>query len=197
MRQRPVGPIDGVEAKSGTSPIFIQVRPRSGRILLETASRGRWWRGQPSRRCGKDSAPHGSPPSCLPARGPPSRGADSAGARACTARRDASTVAVLRRAVTVAAARAAPPPPPSGAVWFLGTPSSAGITQQVVQQGGEATVWLRGYTGGGPLQVQVATDPSSPAVGVNLPAVNQTVTISGGLSVRRRRPDSRLRDHPD
>jgi hypothetical protein len=72
-----------------------------------------------------------------------------------------------------------------GAVGFLGTPSSAGITQQVVQQGGEATVWLRGYTGGGPLQVQVATDPSSPAVGVNLPAVNQTVTIPGGLSFRK------------
>ena len=66
---------------------------------------------------------------------------------------------------------------------FLNTPSSAGITPQVVQQGGETIVWLRGYTGGGPLQVQVATDPSSPAVGVNLPAVNQTVTISGGLSV--------------
>jgi hypothetical protein len=72
-----------------------------------------------------------------------------------------------------------------GSVGFLGTPSSAGITQQVVQQGGEATVWLRGYTGGGPLQVQVATDPSSPAVGVNLPAVNQTVTIPGGLSFRK------------
>jgi hypothetical protein len=72
-----------------------------------------------------------------------------------------------------------------GSVGFLGTPSSAGITQQVVQQGGEATVWLWGYTGGGPLQVQVATDPSSPAVGVNLPAVNQTVTIPGGLSFRK------------
>ena len=72
----------------------------------------------------------------------------------------------------------------SGSVWFLGTPSSAGITQQAVQQGGEATVWLRGYTGGGPLQVQVATDPSSPAVGVNLPAVNQTVTIPGGGSIK-------------
>ncbi len=70
-----------------------------------------------------------------------------------------------------------------GTVGFLNTPSSAAITQQVVQQGGEAIVWLRGYTEGGPLQVQVATDPSSPAVGVNLPAVNQTVTISGGLSV--------------
>jgi hypothetical protein len=71
-----------------------------------------------------------------------------------------------------------------GSVGFLGTSSSAGITQQVVQQGGEATVFLWGNTGGGPLQVQVATDPSSPAVGVNLPAVNQTVTIPGGRSSR-------------
>ncbi len=70
----------------------------------------------------------------------------------------------------------------SGSVWFLGTPRSAATTQ-VVQQGGEAIVWLQGSTGGGPLQIQVATDPSSPAVGVNLPAVNQTVTISGGASV--------------
>ena len=40
----------------------------------------------------------------------------------------------------------------------------------------------RSIHGGGPLQVQVATDPSSPAVGVNLPAVNQTVTFAGGRS---------------
>jgi hypothetical protein len=75
-----------------------------------------------------------------------------------------------------------PPAPPAfdGTVWFLGTPSSPTTNQQVVQQGGEATVWLRRSPGGGPLQVQVATDPSSPAVGVNLPAVNQTVTIPGG-----------------
>ena len=97
------------------------------------------------------------------------------------------TVPVLQRRSQLAAPSPSTSPPPAsdGAVWFLGTPSSAGTTQQVVQQGGEATVWLRGYTGGGPLQVQVATDPSSPAVGVNLPAVNQTVTISGGLSVRK------------
>jgi hypothetical protein len=74
-----------------------------------------------------------------------------------------------------------------GSVGFLGTPSSAGITQQVVQQGGEATVWLRRRSTDGSSQVQVTTDPSSPAVGVNLPAVNQTVTFdeqssSGGAS---------------
>jgi hypothetical protein len=66
-----------------------------------------------------------------------------------------------------------------GSVSFLGAPSSAGNTQQVVQQGGEATVWLRSSFGS-PMQVQVTTDPSSPAVGVNLPAVNQTVTLAGG-----------------
>ena len=70
-----------------------------------------------------------------------------------------------------------------GSVGFLGTPSSAGITQQVVQQGGEATVWLRRRSTAGPLQVQVTTDPSSPAVGVNLPAVNQTVTFGGQSSI--------------
>jgi hypothetical protein len=70
-----------------------------------------------------------------------------------------------------------------GSVGFLGTPSSAGITQQVVQQGGEATVWLRRRSTAGPLQVQVTTDPSSPAVGVNLPAVNQTVTFAGQSSI--------------
>jgi hypothetical protein len=75
------------------------------------------------------------------------------------------------------------PPVVSGSVWFLGAPSSAGIPEQVVQQGGEAIVWLYRTTFAGPLQVQVATDPSSPAVGVNLPAVNQTVTIASGQNV--------------
>ncbi len=115
---------------------------------------------------GKDSPPHGSHPTCLPPRGPPSRGADSAGA--------------LHVPLFVPTS----PPVVSGSVWFLNAPSSAGTTrQQVVQQGGEATVWLQRTTFAGPLQVQVATDPSSPAVGVNLPAVNQTVTIAGGQNV--------------
>ena len=68
----------------------------------------------------------------------------------------------------------------SGSVWFLGAPSSAATIQQFVAQGGEATVQLRRTTLDGQLQVQVATDPSSPAVGVNLPAVNQTVTFAAG-----------------
>jgi hypothetical protein len=71
-----------------------------------------------------------------------------------------------------------PPPPDYGNVMFLGASSPGGIMQQVVQQGSAATVWLGGSTDG-PVQVKVATDPSSPAVGVNLPAVNQTVTIAG------------------
>ena len=97
-----------------------------------------------------------------------------------------TTVAPIARATTGAEPAAAVDSAAAysaGSVWFWGTRSSAGTTQQVVQQGGEAIVWLQGDTGGGPLQVQVATDPSSPAVGVNLPAVNQTVTIPGGQSV--------------
>jgi hypothetical protein len=77
----------------------------------------------------------------------------------------------------------------AGTVLFLGNSSSAGTTEQVVQQGDEATVWLQGPRGYGPLQVQVATDPSSPAVGVNLPAVNETVIIPGGLKLRGSRHD--------
>jgi len=68
----------------------------------------------------------------------------------------------------------------SGPVLFLGALSSTGTTEQVVQQGDEATVWLLRSALDGTLQVQVATDPSSPAVGVNLPAVNQTVTFAAG-----------------
>jgi hypothetical protein len=75
------------------------------------------------------------------------------------------------------------PPVVSGSVWFLGAPSSAGTPEQVVQQGGEAIVWLQRTTFAGPLQVQVATDPSSPAAGVNLAALNQTVTIAGGQNL--------------
>jgi hypothetical protein len=70
-----------------------------------------------------------------------------------------------------------------GSVWFLGAQSSAATKQQVVQQGGEATVWLRTTLFGAPLQVQVTTDPSSPAVGVNLPAVNQTVAFADGQDI--------------
>ena len=183
MHQGPVGHIDGVEARSGTSPIVIQVRPRSGRTLVR------------SRRPVADVGP-GIPPDAAeripPLMDRPLRAFQPAAlplegrlllARACTAtaarrrclrRRPHRRRRHRRRRRLLRAA---------GSVWFLGTPSSAGTTQQVVQQGGEATVWLRGYTGGGPLQVQVATDPSSPAVGVNLPAVNQTVTIPGGQSV--------------
>ena len=62
----------------------------------------------------------------------------------------------------------------------LGHWSCAGTTQQVAQQGGEATIRLQGDIPGGTVEVQVATDPSAQAVGVNLPAVNQTVTFPGG-----------------
>ena len=82
-----------------------------------------------------------------------------------------------------------PPPPPStsngvgfGVYW---SNSSNVFTQEVSQQSSVATVILshNTLTGDGEpplLQVQVTTDPSSPYVGVNIGAVNQTVTFAPG-----------------
>ncbi len=53
-------------------------------------------------------------------------------------------------------------------------------TQVVGQQDGVATVVLTRNDNRGRLQVQVTTDPSSPAVGVNVGAVDQTVTFANG-----------------
>ncbi len=50
----------------------------------------------------------------------------------------------------------------------------------VGQQDGVATVVLTRSDNSGRLQVQVTTDPSSPAVGVNVGAVDQTVTFANG-----------------
>jgi hypothetical protein len=50
----------------------------------------------------------------------------------------------------------------------------------VGQQDGVATVVLTRNDNRGRLQVQVTTDPSSPAVGVNVGAVDQTVTFANG-----------------
>jgi hypothetical protein len=50
----------------------------------------------------------------------------------------------------------------------------------VGQQDGEATVILSRTYGERRLNVRVTTDPSSPAVGVNIGAVDQTVTFPGG-----------------
>jgi hypothetical protein len=63
-------------------------------------------------------------------------------------------------------------------------PGTKKVSQVVMQQDGEATVSLSGSIppGTGPLQVVVATDPSSPAVGVNVGAVDQTVTLTNGAS---------------
>jgi hypothetical protein len=52
----------------------------------------------------------------------------------------------------------------------------------VTQQAGEVTVRLSRIDTAGSLQVQVTTDPSSPYVGVNVGAVDQTVTFAGGQS---------------
>jgi hypothetical protein len=74
-------------------------------------------------------------------------------------------------------------PPTAG---FEGTtiPGTTQLSQVVTQQDGEATVSLSGYIqpGTGTLQVVVATDPSSPAVGVNVVAVDQAVTFANGAS---------------
>ena len=50
----------------------------------------------------------------------------------------------------------------------------------VGQQDGVATVVLTRSDNMGKLQVQVTTDPSSPGVGVNVGAVDQTVTFANG-----------------
>ena len=61
-------------------------------------------------------------------------------------------------------------------------PGSPPPAQVVGQQDGEATVWLTRSDNRGRVQVQVKTDPSSPAVGVNVGAVDQTVTFANGQS---------------
>ncbi len=69
---------------------------------------------------------------------------------------------------------------------FEGTtiPGTTTLSQVVTQQDGEATVPLMGFIqpGTGSFQVEVATDPASPAVGVNVGAVDQTVTFANGVS---------------
>ena len=62
------------------------------------------------------------------------------------------------------------------------SPGSMPPTQVVTQQDGEATVTLSRSDTAGSLQVQVTTDPSSPFVGVNVGAVDQTVTFANGQS---------------
>ncbi len=57
------------------------------------------------------------------------------------------------------------------------TPGSTSPTQEVGQQDGSATVVLSRSSPIGTTQVRVTTDPSSPAVGVNVGAVDQTVTF--------------------
>jgi hypothetical protein len=72
-------------------------------------------------------------------------------------------------------------------VGFQGTPlpGTTKVSQVVTQQDGEATVLVSGYVqpGTGSLQVVVATDPSSLAVGVNVGAVDQTITFANGESL--------------
>ncbi len=64
---------------------------------------------------------------------------------------------------------------------FIGTsaPGTSQVTQVVTQQAGTANVQLSYMRNIGPLQVEVKTNPS-PAVGVNVGAVDQTVTFPEG-----------------
>ena len=61
-----------------------------------------------------------------------------------------------------------------------GSPNNPPPVQVVGQQDGQAVVTLSrfGSIGPGRMQVRVTTDPSSPAVGVNVGAVDQTVTFA-------------------
>ena len=69
-------------------------------------------------------------------------------------------------------------------VGFVGTPTpgTSQVTQVVYQQDGAATVTLS-ESGYEPMQVEVKTDPSSPAVGVNVGAVDQIVTFKNQTRV--------------
>src|SRR5262245_37271765 len=95
----------------------------------------------------------------------------------------------------------APPPLPApaplpvaqfvGTLKYDGTVDDAGHrtgyrSKFVTQQAGTATILLEAFNRAtypvspmpSPVTVQVTTDPSSPAVGVNVGAVNQTVTFA-------------------
>jgi hypothetical protein len=71
-------------------------------------------------------------------------------------------------------------------VWFEGaTPTGVGKTfpvQEVTEDAGNATVTLSRSNTAGSLRVKVTTDPTSPYVGVNVGAVDQTVTFADGQS---------------
>ena len=65
-------------------------------------------------------------------------------------------------------------------VKFESATNSEPPSQVVMQEDGEATVTLSRSDAAGSLQVQVTTDPSAPEVGVNVGAVDQTVTFADG-----------------
>ena len=98
-----------------------------------------------------------------------------------------ATVLEFERRALLARLLPAPPPslPPSTDTVSFGGPGGSGVfIQEVSQQSGVATVELSRYNSSTiinhPLQVQVTTDASSPYVGVNVAAVNQTVTFPAG-----------------
>jgi len=93
-----------------------------------------------------------------------------------------TVVPVLTRPLTPAATPGSPPSPST--VRFESVTDVQGYVsspvQVVAQQAGEATVTLTRPDTAGALQVRVKTDASSPFVGVNVGAVDQTVTFGDG-----------------
>ena len=151
--------LTGSRRNRGTSPVVIQVRHRSGRIVVSEGIPWPMLARETFRLCEgiptMDRRPRAFQPVALPLE-----------------RR--ILLASVPRQPHAPSPLPTPPTPIPKTVWFFGAPSSAAIAQQTVPQGDEATVTLRTNATG--TAFQVTTDPSSPAVGVNLPAFNQTVT---------------------
>ena len=80
------------------------------------------------------------------------------------------------------AAESVPPALLPPVQFVTASPLGLAPVEVVTQQTGEATVMLSRTDTAGSLQVEVTTDPSSPYVGVNVGAVDQTVTFADGQS---------------
>ena len=75
-------------------------------------------------------------------------------------------------------ATATPAPVPLVLLDGISPPGTSQVTQVVSQQASTAILILSRPGNWGSLQVEVTTDPSSPPVGVNVGAVDQTVTFT-------------------
>ena len=141
----------------------LKVRPVPGRSNVEADVPRLWWRGSPS-PC------KGMPMMSRPPRAVRVDALELEGRLLLAALTVPTAVAATHKPVLVQL-------PPS--LGFVGTPTpgTSQVTQVVTQQDGTATVTLS-ESGYGPMQVEVKTDPSSPAVGVNVGAVDQMVTFA-------------------